>query len=230
MTYKDCDYYRYDLNNNKTIVYNLYLADKLIDIIKEYPEIDTKTYDRFVFDGIIPKDILDSIKFKEDIKMAKKNMVLTFKDDIYFYKFNEQSRINEVLYQIRETINSNFRGLPFVTDISYYLKRDENSYNYVATITYETDEPDEPEPKPTLVLIEKNRKFTMNVKNYNEIFTELKSSIEKQLYREVDKYFSEHPDYTVTKKEAEWTETDESDIFTIVVTYTAPYNAEQEKE
>ena len=165
--------------------------------------------------------------------MAKKTMVLNFKDDAYFYKFNEQSRINEVLYQIRETINSNFRGLPFVTDISYYLKRDENSsYNYVATITYETD--DESEPKPTLVLIEKNRKFTMNVgkmdyENYNEIFTELKSSIEKQLYKEVDKYFSEHPDYTVTKKEAEWTETDDSDTFTILVTYTAPYNAEQEK-
>ena len=163
--------------------------------------------------------------------MAKKTMVLNFKDDAYFYSYNEQSRINEVLYQIRETINSNFRGLPFVTDISYYLKRDRNSYNYVATITYETD--DEPE-KPTLVLIEKNRKFTMNAgkmdyENYNEIFTELKSSIEKQLYREVDKYFSEHPDYTVTKKEAEWTETDDSDIFTIVVTYTAPYNAEQEK-
>ena len=165
--------------------------------------------------------------------MEKKTMVLNFKDDAYFYKFNEQSRINEVLYQIRETINSNFRGLPFVTDISYYLKRNENSYDYVATITYETD--DEPEPKPTLVLIEKNRKFTMNVEkmdyeNYNEIFTELKSSIEKQLYREVDKYFSEHPDYTVTKKEAEWTETDDSDIFTIVVTYTAPYAEEKVKD
>ena len=127
----------------------------------------------------------------------KKTMVLNFKDDAYFYSYNEQSRINEVLYQIRETINSNFRGLPFVTDISYYLKRNENSYDYVATITYETD--DEPEPKPTLVLIEKNRKFTMNVgkmdyENYNEKKKKLKSSIEKQLYREVDKYFSEHPD------------------------------------
>ena len=70
----------------------------------------------------------------------KKTMVLNFKDDAYFYKLNEQSRINEVLYQIRETINSNFHKLPFVTDISYYLKRDENSYDYVATITYETDE------------------------------------------------------------------------------------------
>ena len=53
---------KYEYKDNKTIVYNLYLADKLIDIIKEYPEIDTKTYDRFVFDGIIPKYILDSIK------------------------------------------------------------------------------------------------------------------------------------------------------------------------
>ena len=72
--------------------------------------------------------------------MAKKTMVLNFKDDAYFYKFNEQSRINEVLYQIKETINKNFKEYPFVTDISYYLKRDENSYNYVATITYEADE------------------------------------------------------------------------------------------
>ena len=163
----------------------------------------------------------------------KKTMVLNFKDDAYFYKFNEQSRINEVLYQIRETINSNFRGLPFVTDISYYLKRDEKSYEYVATITYETD--DEPEPKPTLVLIEKNRKFTMNVgkmdyENYDdEVFEANRKLIERKIYGEVDKYFGNHPDYTVTKKEAEWTETDESDIFTIVVTYTAPYNAEQEK-
>ena len=62
MTDKYCDYYRYDYINNKTIVYNLYFADKLIDVIKEYPEIDTKTYNCFVFDGIISKDILDSIK------------------------------------------------------------------------------------------------------------------------------------------------------------------------
>ena len=53
---------KYEYKDNKTIVYNLYLADKLIDIIKEYPEIDTKTYDRFVFVFIIPKNILDSIK------------------------------------------------------------------------------------------------------------------------------------------------------------------------
>ena len=52
---------KYEYKDNKTIVYNLYLADKLIDIIKEYPEIDTKTYDRFVFDGIIPKYILDLV-------------------------------------------------------------------------------------------------------------------------------------------------------------------------
>ena len=164
--------------------------------------------------------------------MAKKTMVLNFKDDAYFYKFNEQSRINEVLYQIRETINSNFRGLPFVTDISYYLKRDENSYNYVATITYETD--DEPE-KPTLVLIEKNRKFTANVRkmdyeNYDdEVFEANRKLIERKIYGEVDKFFGNHPDYTVTKKEAEWTETDDSDIFTIVVTYTAPYADAEEK-
>ena len=161
----------------------------------------------------------------------KKTMVLNFKDDAYFYKFNEQSRINEVLYQIKETINSNFRGLPFVTDISYYLKRNENSYNYVATITYETDD----EPKPTLVLIKKTKTFTANVRkmdyeNYDEeVFEANRKLIERQVYGEVDKYFSEHPDYTVTKKESEWTETDDSDIFTIVVTYTAPYNAEQEK-
>ena len=52
---------KYEYKDNKTIVYNLYLAYKLIDIIKEYPEIDTKTYDRFVFDGIIPKYILDLV-------------------------------------------------------------------------------------------------------------------------------------------------------------------------
>ena len=163
----------------------------------------------------------------------EKTMILKFTDDAYFYKFNEQSRINEVLYEIRETINKNFKKYPFVTGISYYLNRNENNYEYVATITYETD--DEPEPKPTLVLIKKNRKFTMNVEkmdyeNYDEeVFEANRKLIEKQLNREVDKYFSEHPDYTVTKKESEWTETDDSDIFTIVVTYTAPYNAEQEK-
>lgn len=161
----------------------------------------------------------------------KKTMVLNFKDDAYFYKFNEQSRINEVLYQIRETINSNFRGLPFVTDISYYLKRNENSYDYVATITYETD--DEPDSKPTLVLIEKNRKFTMNVgkmdyENYNEIFTELKSSIEKEMDRKIAKYFDEeHPDYTITNKESEWVEEEDANVLVVNVTYTAPYAEEK---
>ena len=166
--------------------------------------------------------------------MAKKTMVLNFKDDAYFYKFNEQSRINEVLYEIRETINSNFRGLPFVTDISYYLKRNENSYDYVATITYETDETDD-EPKPTLVLIEKNRKFTMNVRkmdyeNYNEIFTELKSSIEKEMDRKIAKYFDEHPDYTITNKESEWVEEEDANVLVVNVTYTAPYVEEKVKD
>ena len=160
----------------------------------------------------------------------KKTMVLNFKDDAYFYKFNEQSRIAEVLYQIRETINSNFRGLPFVTDISYYLKRDENSYNYVATITYEADD----EPKPTLVLIEKNRKFTINVgkmdyENYDEIFTELKSSIEKEMDRKIAKYFDEHPDYTITNKESDWVEEEDSNVLVVNVTYTAPYAEEKIK-
>lgn len=67
-------------------------------------------------------------------------MILKFTDDAYFYKFNEQSRINEVLYEIRETINKNFKEYPFVTGISYYLKRNENNYEYVATITYKTTE------------------------------------------------------------------------------------------
>ena len=157
----------------------------------------------------------------------KKTMVLNFKDDAYFYKFNEQSRINEILYQIRETINSNFRGLPFVTDISYYLKRNENSYDYVATITYETDEPD--------TLVEKTKTFTANVRkmdyeNYDdEVFEANRKLIERKIYGEVDKFFGNHPDYKITKKEAEWTETDDSDIFTIVVTYTAPYADAEEK-
>ena len=161
--------------------------------------------------------------------MGKKTMVLNFKDDVYFYKYNEQSRINEVLYQIRETINSNFRGLPFVTDISYYLKRNENSYNYVATITYETD--DEPD-----TLVEKTKTFTANVRkmdyeNYDdEVFEANRKLIERKIYGEVDKFFGNHPDYKITKKESEWLPTDESDIFTIVVTYTAPYAEEKIKE
>lgn len=69
----------------------------------------------------------------------EKTIVLKFTDDAYFYKFSEQSRINEVLYEIRETINKNFRDkYPFITDISYYLKRHEDKYEYVATITYKT--------------------------------------------------------------------------------------------
>lgn len=166
--------------------------------------------------------------------MEKKTMVLKFTDDAYFYKFNEQSRIAEVLYQIRETINSNFHGLPFVTDISYYLKRDENSYNYVATITYEGD--DESEPKPTLVLIEKNRKFTMNVRkmdyeNYDEVFAEVKSSIEKEMDRKIAKYFDEeHPDYTITNKESEWVEEEDANVLVVNVTYTAPYVEEKVKD
>ena len=165
--------------------------------------------------------------------MAKKTMVLNFKDDAYFYKFNEQSRIAEVLYQIRETINSNFHGLPFVTDISYYLKRNENSYDYVATITYETD--DEPDSKPTLVLIKKNRKFTMDVKkqnyyeNYDEVFAELKSSFEKDMDRKIEKYFDEHPDYTITDKESEWVEEEDANVLVVNVTYTAPYVEEKVK-
>ena len=164
--------------------------------------------------------------------MEKKTMVLKFTDDAYFYKFGEQSRINEVLYEIRETVNRNFRQYPFVKDISYYLKRDENSYNYVATITYEAD--DEPEPKPTLVLIEKNKKFTMNVKkqnydeNYDEVFAELKSSIEKEMDRKIAKYFDEeHPDYTITNKESKWVEEEDGNVLVVNVTYTAPYADEK---
>lgn len=70
----------------------------------------------------------------------EKTMILKFTDDAYFYKFGEQSRINEVLYEIRETINKNFKQYPFVTGISYYLNRNENNYEYVATITYKTAE------------------------------------------------------------------------------------------
>lgn len=163
--------------------------------------------------------------------MEKKTMILKFTDDAYFYKFNEQSRINEVLYEIRETINRNFRGLPFVTDISYYLKRNENNYEYVATITYETD--DEPE-KPTLVLIEKNKKFTMNVKkqnyyeNYDEVFAGVKSSVEKEMDRKIAKYFDEeHPDYTITNKESKWVEEEDGNVLVVNVTYTAPYADEK---
>ena len=160
----------------------------------------------------------------------EKTMILKFTDEAYFYKFGEQSRINEVLYEIREIINRNFRQYPFVTDISYYLKRNENSYEYVATIEYETD--DEPD-KPTLVLIEKNKKFTMNVRkmdyeNYDEVFAELKSSIEKEMDRKIAKYFDEeHPDYTITNKESKWVEEEDCNVFVVNVTYTAPYADEK---
>lgn len=160
--------------------------------------------------------------------MAKKTMVLNFKDDAYFYKFGEQSRINEVLYEIRETVNRNFRGIPFVTDISYYLKRNENSYDYVATITYEADETDETEPKPTLVLIEKNKKFTMNVRKMDyENYDELKSSVEKEMDRKIAKFFDEHRDYTITNKESEWVEEEDGNVLVVNVTYTAPYADEK---
>ena len=59
--------------------------------------------------------------------------------------------------------------------------------------------------------------------------TENRKLIERKIYGEVDKYFGNHPDYKITKKEAEWLPTDDSDIFTIVVTYTAPYADAEEK-
>ena len=161
-------------------------------------------------------------------------MILRFKDDAYFYKIlGEKNRIAEVLYEIRETVNKNFRQYPFVKDIGYYLNKTASTYEYVVTIAYETDETDdESEPKPTLVLIEKNRKFTMNVgkmdyENYNEIFTELKSSIEKEMERKIAKYFDEHPDYTITNKESEWVEEEDGNVLVVNVTYTAPYSEEK---
>ena len=161
-------------------------------------------------------------------------MVLIVKDDAYFYKIlGEKNRIAEMLYEIRETVNKNFRQYPFVKDIGYFLNKNESTYEYVVTIAYETD--DEPE-KPTLVLIEKNKKFTMNVgkmdyENYNEIFTELKSSIEKEMDRKIAKYFDEeHPDYTITNKESEWVEEEDGNVLVVNVTYTAPYADEKIKE
>ena len=163
-----------------------------------------------------------------------KHMVLIVKDDAYFYKIlGEKNRIAEMLYEIRETVNKNFRQYPFVKDIGYFLNKNESTYEYVVTIAYETD--DEPE-KPTLVLIEKNKKFTMNVgkmdyENYNEIFTELKSSIEKEMDRKIAKYFDEeHPDYTITNKESEWVEEEDGNVLVVNVTYTAPYADEKIKE
>lgn len=161
-------------------------------------------------------------------------MVITLKDDAYFYKFNEQSRINEVLYELKQTINQNFKKIPFITDISYYLNKNEKSYEYVATIEYETD--DEPDSKPTLILIDKTRKFTMNVKkqnyyeNYDEVFAELKSSIEKEMDRKIEKYFDEHPDYTISNKESEWVEEEDANVLVVNVTYTAPYVEEKVKD
>ena len=160
-----------------------------------------------------------------------KHMILRLKDDAYFYKvLGEKNRIAEVLYEIRETVNKNFKH-PFVKDIGYYLNKTASTYEYVVTIAYETD--DESEPKPTLVLIEKNRKFTMNVRkmdyeNYGEVFAELKSSIEKEMDRKIAKYFDEeHPDYTITDKESEWVEEEDANVLVVNVTYTAPYNAEE---
>ena len=155
-------------------------------------------------------------------------MILRVKDDAYFYKvLGEKNRIAEMLYEIRETVNKNFKQYPFVKDSGYFLNKNESTYEYVVTIAYATDEPD--------TLVEKTKTFTANVRkmdyeNYDEAFEANRKLIERKIYGEVDKFFSEHPDYKITKKEAEWTETDDSDIFTIVVTYTAPYNAEQEKE
>ena len=160
-----------------------------------------------------------------------KHMILRLKDDAYFYKIlGEKNRIAEVLYELRETVNKNFKQYPFVKDIGYSLNKDAITYEYLVTIAYETD--DEPEPKPTLVLIEKNRKFTMNVgkmdyENYGEVFTELKSSIEKEMDRKIQNYFDEHPDYTITNKESEWVEEEDGNVLVVNVTYTAPYNAEE---
>ena len=160
--------------------------------------------------------------------MATKHMILRFKDDAYFYKIlGEKNRIAEVLYEIRETVNKNFKQYPFVKDIGYFLNKNESTYEYVVTIAYETDEPD--------TLVEKTKTFTANVRkmdyeNYNEAFEANRKLIERKIYGEVDKFFGNHPDYTVTKKESEWLPTDESDIFTIVVTYTAPYTEEKVKD
>ena len=160
--------------------------------------------------------------------MATKHMILRFKDDAYFYKtLGEKNRIAEVLYEIRETVNKNFKQYPFVKDIGYYLDKNASTYEYVVTIAYETDEPD--------TLVEKTKTFTANVRkmdyeNYGEAFEANRKLIERKIYGEVDKFFGNHPDYKITNKQAEWTETDGSDIFTIVVTYTAPYTEEKIKE
>ena len=158
-----------------------------------------------------------------------KHMILRVKDDAYFYKIlGEKNRIAEVLYEIRETVNKNFRQYPFVKDIGYFLNKNESTYEYVVTIAYETDEPE----KPTLVLIEKNRKFTMNVRkmdyeNYDEVFAELKSSIEKEMDRKIAKFFDEHRDYTITNRESKWVEEEDANVLVVNVTYTAPYADEK---
>ena len=155
-------------------------------------------------------------------------MVLRVRDDAYFYKIlGEKNRIAEMLYEIRETVNKNFKQYPFVKDIGYYLDKNASTYEYVVTIAYETDEPD--------TLVEKTKTFTANVRkmdyeNYGEAFEANRKLIERKIYGEVDKFFGNHPDYKITNKQAEWTETDGSDIFTIVVTYTAPYTEEKIKE
>lgn len=158
----------------------------------------------------------------------EKTMILKFTDDAYFYNFGEQSRINEVLYEIRETINKNFKQYPFVKGISYYLNRNENNYEYVATITYEADD----EPKKPMV--EKNRTFSASVRkmpyeNYGEVFEANRKLIEKQMYGEVDSFFSKHPDYKIISKEAKWFEEEDSNSFYIYVTYKAPFDAEDEE-
>ena len=157
-----------------------------------------------------------------------KHMVLRVKDDAYFYKIlGEKNRIAEVLYEIRETVNKNFRQYPFVKDIGYFLNKNESTYEYVVTIAYETDEPD--------TLVEKTKTFTSNVRkmdyeNYDEVLEANRKLIERKTYEEVDKFFSNHPDYKITNKEAEWLPTDDSDMFTILVTYTAPYDADEKVE
>ena len=155
----------------------------------------------------------------------EKTMILKFTDDAYFYKFGEQSRINEVLYEIRETINKNFKQYPFVTGISYYLNRNENNYEYVATITYEADD-----EKP---LVEKHRTFKMNVKKrkyyeeYEEVFELLKGSIEEEMNRKIQNYFKDYPEYKIIEKQAEWVEEEDDNVLVVNVTYTTPYYTEE---
>ena len=69
----------------------------------------------------------------------------------------------------------------------------------------------------------------MDCENYDEVFAEVKSSIEKEMDRKIAKYFDEHRDYTITNKESKWVEEEDANVLVVNVTYTAPYNAEQEK-